>query len=485
MSNLPFGFQQPDDDDPGPTGGSGDPSGSEPDPNEVPPDPFSAMLSGLSGLGGLGGPQGPGGMPDLGAALQQLGRMLQWQGGPVNFDLAHDVARQTAAAGGDPSVGSSEQREVAEALRLGELWLDEVTALPAAASRQQAWSRAEWLEATLPAWRELIEPIAERVVAAIGASMSNQLPAEMGPLAGQLGGMLRQVGGAMFGAQVGQALGSLATEVTSSTDAGLPLAPAGTAALVPSGVARFGEGLGLPVTDVRLYLALRESAHQRLFAHAPWLRARIIQAVDSYAGGISIDTARLEQAMGGVDPSDPDSVRQALTHGLFEPENTPQQKAALARLETLLALIEGWVDEVVHAAAVSHLPTAEALRETLRRRRASGGPAEETFATLVGLELRPRRLREAARLWQALSAARGVIGRDALWGHPDLLPGSEDLDDPDGYPQRASAAELVEVDLSALEEPRPDSPDPDQPDTHTSHPDSPRPDSPDDGPARD
>ena len=125
---------------------------------------------------------------------------------------------------------------------------------------------------------------------------------------------------------------------------------------------------------MRLYLALREVAHQRLFAHVPWLRGHLVEAVAAYARGIHVDTARLEEALGSIDPTNPESLQQAMTGGMFEPEDTPEQKAALARLETALALVEGWVDEVVDAAAAPHLPAAAALRETVRRRRAGGGP---------------------------------------------------------------------------------------------------------------
>jgi putative hydrolase len=128
---------------------------------------------------------------------------------------------------------------------------------------------------------------------------------------------------------------------------------------------------------------------------------------------------------------------------LFEPETTPDQQAALRRLETLLALVEGWVDAVVADAAGQRMPGAQALRETSRRRRASGGPAEQTFATLVGLELRPRRLREAAALWWAVTSKHGVSGRDSLWGHPDLLPGADDLDDPIGFAEAMGAADQL------------------------------------------
>jgi hypothetical protein len=93
------------------------------------------------------------------------------------------------------------------------------------------------------------------------------------------------------------------------------------------------------------------------------------------------------------------------------------------------------------------LPSAAALRETVRRRRATGGPAEHAFASLVGLELRPRRLREAATLWASLKAERGIDGRDAIWKHPDLLPTAEDLDDPKGFSERRKLAEASDSEV--------------------------------------
>ncbi|MDP9181494.1 MAG: zinc-dependent metalloprotease, partial [Actinomycetota bacterium] len=240
-------------------------------------------------------------------------------------------------------------------------------------------------------------------------------------------GVMQQVGGVVFGAQVGQALGALGADVLASTEVGIPL---GASALLPANVAAFAEGLEVPPDEVRLYLALREAAHQRLFAHVPWLRAHLFDAVDAYGRGIEVDPSTLERAVGSFDLSNPEAAQEALSSGLFDIAPTEAQQAALERLETALALVEGWVDLVVDAAAGGRLPHASALRETVRRRRASGGPAEQTFATLVGLELRPRRLREAAALWALISQQRGTEGRDALWAHPDLLPGSADLDDP-------------------------------------------------------
>jgi putative hydrolase len=407
------------------------------------------------------GPLGPLGDPQQFAdALRQFADLMSWQGGPVNWDLAKNVARQTVAAKGDPSVLEVDRRKTVEAIRTADLWLEDATTLPTGIRIAQAWSRSEWVEATLPVWSKLCDPIAARAVEAMGGMLTedpDELPPEMrsamtaltgglGALGG-LGQMMRQIGGMMVGGQTGAAVGALAEEVVSSTDVGLPLGPAGTAALLPAGVRAFGQGLSVDEEEVRLFLALREAAHHRLFAHVPWLRARLLGAVEDYARGITVDANALREAMPQIDPANPEALNEALSGAaLFQPEDTEQQKAALARLETVLALVEGWVATVVDTAAGDRLPQAGALAEAIRRRRASGGPAERTFATLVGLELRPRRLREAAAIWQGLTDARGIEGRDAVWAHPDLLPTADDFDDPDGFVRGRP-----ELDISDLE----------------------------------
>ncbi len=400
---------------------------------------------------GAGLPTDPAAMQQ---ALSQVQRLFASAGDQaVNWEMAHDLARQQAAVGGDPALSPGRVKEVRDALTVAELWLDAATDLPPAPGTPQAWSRAEWVEATLPTWRTLTEPVAE--------SLSAALADALGPALGDVGGMplalppgapdpaqlLRGLGSAVFGLQVGQAAGTLAREVFGTTDIGLPLLDRPTPALVPANVDAFAEGLDTPVEEVRLYLALREAAASRLFAHVPWLRAHLMDTVAQYARGIAIDVDQLEEAVSSIDPSDPAALQEALSGGVFAPQTTPAQQAALARLEHALALVEGWVDEVATAAATPHLPHTVPLREMVRRRRAAGGPAEQTFASLVGLELRPRRLRDAATVWAHLTATRDVSGRDAVWAHPDLVPTSEDLDDPAGYDARRQAAVDESADL--------------------------------------
>ena len=403
---------------------------------------------------GLGpfGEAGNGGDPDDLAGkiplFAELQKLLSGSGGPVNWDLARQLAISNLAAG-HRTLTAADNAAVSDALRLADVWLDGVTDLPSGLRTTQAWTQVDWVEKTVGTWATLCDPVAGRVVAA----MSSSLPPEVAEQAGPMAPMMAQLGGLMFGAQLGQGLAALAGEVVSATDIGLPLGPAGTGALVVSNVDTFAEGLERPVADVRLFLALREAAHHRLFSHVPWLRQQVIDAVDAYGRGIHIDPEAINSALAEIDPNNPESLQTALAGGVFEPQNTDAQNAALRRLETLLALIEGWVDTVVSAAAGDRMQGAAALSEAVRRRRASGGPAEQTFSTLVGLELRPRRLREAAQLWSAMTDAHGASARDGLWNHPDLLPTADDLDDPAAFAASyGTAASLEMSDLESIDQ---------------------------------
>jgi len=446
----PFGF--------GPPGRPGDD-----DPNSGGQGPGGQGPFGF-GFGGPGSPGGPGDAANpnqFADALRQFADLLSYTGGPVNWDLARNLARHAIVAKGDPSVLANERAAVTDAVRLADLWLDDVTTFPSGIRRIEAWSQSEWLESTFPVWSSLCDPIAAKAVDAMGSMMAfdpstadADMPDDMKAMLQGMGGfsalapMMRQLGGAMLGGQIGGAIGALAGDMATSTDIGLPLAKEGTAALLPHGVTAFGEGLSVDIGEVRLFLALREAAHHRLFGHVPWLRQHLLGAVEAYAAGISVDVNKLRDALPEIDMTNPEeALRGALSgEGMLRPEDTPQQKVALARLETALALVEGWVATVVSAAAETRLVHAVALAEAIRRRRASGGPAERTFATLVGLELRPRMLREATALWAGVTQARGSEGRDAMWAHPDLLPTSEDLENPDAFLRGAT-----DLDISDLE----------------------------------
>lgn len=386
----------------------------------------------LAGVAGL--PADPAQLAQLMGRLQEA--MRSGSEG-VNWSLATEQAKGLAARGAVVTL-PAERVQLEQALHVASLWLDEVTDITELTSPPRLISRAEWVTATMPIWSQLTEPVATSIAGAISGLLEEHAPEEFGDMLAGAGKAMRNLGGTLFAMQLGQVVGQLSTEVVSGGDIGIPLFEDRQAALVSQNVAGFGAGLDIPQDEVRLYLAVRELAHARLFRHARWLRLHVLSSINDFARGIAINTEAIEESLGDLDVNDPEQLREALTSGRLIPPKTEAQLAALARLETTLALVEGWVD-VVTEAATSRLPHAAAIAETVRRRRATGGPAESAFAALVGLELRPRRLREAAAMWRTVAGELGGAERDALWSHPDIVPTSADIDDPAALVARLSA----------------------------------------------
>ena len=385
--------------------------------------------------------------------MSQLQQALQNSGDGINWGIALEQAKALASRSAVPST-PAERAASEQAFHVAALWLDEATEIAELTVEPALLTRAGWTEATMPVWTQLAEPVASSISDALTGALADSVPDEFSGMIGNAGQLMRNVGGTLFAMQLGQVVGQLADEVVSGGDIGIPLLDGEKrqAALILQNVTEFGRDLDIPEDEVRLYLSVRELAHARLFRHAKWLRLHLLTQITDSARGTRIDTAGLEELASGLDPTNPEELRDALKSGALILPKTEEQVAALARLETMLALVEGWVD-VVTAQATTRLPKSGAIAETVRRRRAAGGPAESAFSTLVGLELRPRRLREAAAMWQAITDAVGASERDALWAHPDIVPGESDIDDPSALIARLTATEPERDDIDrALDE---------------------------------
>lgn len=409
----------------------------------------------LSGQGSIDPSRlaGAAGMPSDPAQLQALMAQLQAALARTDDGIDWSAAQRQAAAvvQRDPgSVTTAERDAVRQAADLAALWLSETTEIGAAAGSLTLLSRQQWVDATIPVWQEMSEPVANSIANALTSAMQEHAPEEAQEMLAGAERILRNVGGTMFAMQLGNVVGQLAGETIAGGDFGFPLLE-DTAALLPVNLRSAAEGLEIPEDQVRIWMAARELAHARLFHHARWLRLHVLSSVREYAEGIRIDVDRLEELAESFDPTNPEELREALGSGALIPPKTPEQVEALARLETTIALIDGWVDAVTEA-ATARLPKRDAIAETVRRRRATGGPAEKAFGTLVGLEIRPRRLREAAAFWHAVTDAVGPEVRDSLWDQADLMPGSADIDDPSRVIARLrGVGELDEMDLALQE----------------------------------
>jgi putative hydrolase len=374
------------------------------------------------------------GLPVDPAALQQLLSKLTAAIVPgettegLNWSLVETQAKQIASAN-SRKVPESVGKSIDAAMATGSLWLDEVTDVASITSEPKLLSRELWVADSLGLFKDLATPVANRMSEALTENFKENLPEEFSGFMSQASGLMKSAGSVMFAMQMGQALGRMSEEVLSAGDIGLPIFKEPRPAFVAQNLAELVDSLEEDSDQVYFYFVIRELAHARLFKQSKWLREYTVNLITAYAREISIDNTRIIEMSENFDPSDIGNIQKAFESGALIAPRTPSQTIALERIETVLALIEGWVDCVTQA-ATTRLPRSAAIAEVVRRKRSSGGPAEKTFLTLIGLELRPRKLREASGMWNQITAAVGIQKRDAIWSHPDLLPTDADIQDP-------------------------------------------------------
>jgi putative hydrolase len=401
---------------------------------------------------------------DFAAMMEQMQQQIQEQfsklgiNGPgftgsteaLPKNIVRDTAKKFTTAQGSSPVGANDVAEIEQAFSIAELWLDEATFFPRSPNTGNvALARTDWVDTTLAGWQTTVEPLAVGLSSAIGELLNQasfgegeapQSLADEQPQipVGMISALLNSFIGSLIATQLGQAIGGLAGTVTGAHDVGLPLVDSAYPTLVPQNIREWATDLDIPLDEVRIFHALREAAVARLFAHNPWLVSYIRTAITNYGKGINIDLDAIqEQAQrafesgNGFDPSNPESFTIALNEGIFTPQESPAQRDALTKLETVLALIDGWSEEVVSMSAGDRLPNIAALQETLRRRRATSAPAQQLFSSMLGLQVSPRLAREAAVFWKQVRELKNVESRDRIWS--GILPTVEDLLTPESF----------------------------------------------------
>jgi len=415
-------------------------------PNEGQPD-FEALLKQFSEMGIDSG------------ALAGAKSFLESMGGAktgsaqnlITVAALRDIAKKIITAKGDLPVGTADQQRFNQSLEIANTWLDTEILFPSiTTSTQSAWAKREWLDESVSGWQELIEPLAVGMADALANVISsstsslpieftgetNQTPEQQDAMKAMLARLLRGFMGTLIATQLGQGIGLLANSITGANDVAIPLLKADSGShLIPQNVNEWADGLGIDLEQVTIYLSLREAAAARLFANTTWLNSYLKDVIISYGKGITIDvdsiTRQAEQAMssGEIDINNPESINLALNAGLFTPQQTPAQELALTKLEMALALIEGWIDHVISEVAGDRIPAFNALIENSRRRRATNSPMQQLFANLLGVEVSPRKMREASAFWSEVKIIKGSDGRDKCWDDPAFLPMPDDLAD--------------------------------------------------------
>ena len=372
----------------------------------------------------------------------------------LSISAARETAKKFVTAQGLKPIGAKELAVVASAFEISEIWLNEALSFPATNVAPNSATRLDWVDQTIAGWHKTIEPLAAGLSSAISNLLDQAMNAQAGestegqPPIEMITMMLRSFIGTMIATQLGQSIGTLAASVTGAHDVGLSLLDPAHPVVIPENIENWANELEIPKSEVFIFHALREGAVARLFANNPWLVSYIQSAVVEYGKGIHIDIEAIQRqaqsAFENMQENTEENMSFALESGIFTPEESPSQKIALAKLETVFALIDGWTDEVTALAAGDRLPAIEQLRETLRRRRAAAAPAQQLFSSMLGLEVSPKLTREASAFWKKIREVKSIAERDQIWS--GLLPTAEDLLNPEKF----LASTSIPDDLSGL-----------------------------------
>lgn len=370
--------------------------------------------------------------PLLMQSLFNQARSLMEPGESVNWEMAKQQAIAIAKKQSVPNNPALEA-ESKKAFEIAQLWLNEATSF-SNPNPAKLFTRELWVLDALPLFEKLGSPLATKMSKALGENLGSLLPEEMQSVLGPATNFIQNAGAAIFATQLGVAVGQLSSKAISGGEIGIPIID--RPGLVNQNIDEFLAELETPKSEVLIYLAIRELAVSSLYFSNRWLIDQITTQVIEFAAGLKVELTGLQEMVQQLDPNDPDSINQIMEASASFSSRSPEQEAALGRIETLLALIDGYVDAVSEQAG-KRLPNISSLVELINRKRATDGPAEKTFLILLGLELKPRLRREAKAMWEEIGQL-GLEVRDQLWSHPDQLPSKEEIQDPNLLLQRLS-----------------------------------------------
>ncbi|MDR2508665.1 MAG: zinc-dependent metalloprotease [Candidatus Ancillula sp.] len=388
-------------------------------------------------------------------------------------ETTRKVAHSVLDSQGNRVINAAVVQKCRDALRVANLWLDAETDFPPPQGADVRIIRpVDWVDDSLPTWERITSPIAKSTTSTLSEALREQLSGldeMMGgsdledndamqhiksaigfdingqhgilPLEGSSDSIvntLSSLNESQFAIQLGNALSHLARETFGGTDYALPLLMPNFT-LVPQNIENFSRATELNIDDLTYFIALREAAAVRLFSGVPWLSSHLLAIIERYAEGIHLDMQSLEEQIQESTPESIEDMEKLIkNNGGTVMAVTNEQNDAKHDLETILALIEGWVDFVTFRAGAIHINDIGKLREVMTRRRLSGAGGENAFAAAIGLKLAPVKCQEAFELWKKLFARKGQRARDEVWKHPDTLPNANALEDIEAFLAGAS-----------------------------------------------
>jgi putative hydrolase len=356
--------------------------------------------------------------------FRELSKVLSWTSGPVNWDLARQIATSLAAAENAPAAPAE---DVSDNVRVAEMWLADATGIPAGAHLVAARGvqPVDWAEHATVAFAELIDPIAAKLQRAL----SDSTGATDNPIAAAVG----QLTPMFMGMQAGTIVGTLAQEITGTYELGLP-AYDDALLLVTSSIDAIADAEGIERRAAHQWVALLAAAHRAIYEGFPFVRAQFFSSYHDYVSSLDVDIADGLARLGSLDLTDPSRLQDILgNENLFAPQPSAATAAAAERVTRLLSLVDAHARAAASFAGV-RLGDVTRMSTVFSRGGLRGAQMLDAF---IGLDRSEGRAQAASFAGDVVSRA-GWNALNAMWEEADALPTADELRDASAWLARVT-----------------------------------------------
>lgn len=369
--------------------------------------------------------------------FREIQRILASGEGPINFEIARQVAVAAATQGvTEPTPATEPARALAQSVHEAEILVSGYTRLtPEEPMRLLLVNRSAWITSTLESWRWLLEHLAGRFTAQLGegangSDESNSMQTAMG-----------QVAPLLLGLQTGTLVGSLAQEALGRYDLPIPRDDDGRLIFVEPNIETVTSEYGFDPEEFRKWLTLHEAAHHLVFTAHPWVGRYARSLLTDLVDAIEIDTGELERRLMDLQTKG----MEALTEGLGGSEEslpitqTERHRRALDRYRGFVAVSEGYASHAAMAVSPEIVPNSARIDEGMTRRGAVPSEGQRLLAGVLGISF-DADLQAAGRTFcAAVVQLKGLPALNRLWDAPDNVPSLPEVRDPFQWMERVLA----------------------------------------------
>ena len=370
--------------------------------------------------------------------FREIQRLLATGGGPINYEIARQVALAIATEGTTEATPEpQETRELMDAVHRSETIVSGYTRLPLEEPLQaQVVSRTWWTRETLDAWRWLLEHLAMRFSGEMGRMGPEGEEGETNPMQAVMG----QIAPLLMGIQIGSLVGHLAREQFGRYDLPIPRDDDGKLFVVAPNAAKVAGDYALPPGDVVRWIALQEVARGLITKNVTWVNPYLRSALHELVDSIELDTAALERRLMELQGQTLESLQEGLgLEGGLPIVPSERHTRALRRMQAMVALFEGYANEACRQVGSEVIQEQDRVDEAMARRAASPSEGESMLASLLGLSF-DRALEQSGQTFcAAVVSLRGLPALNRVWEAPDNLPTFDEIKDPFAWMERVLA----------------------------------------------